>query len=147
VRHFIFALLIALLPLRGWVGDVMATQMATNMAAHAVHHADESHGSSHAAQASVEAAQHTMTADCTEHGAAAPADVVVDAHDQPDAGMPTHAAGDCPSCSACQVCHTVALSPQPFSQAASALPAATPVMAASHFASAEAAPGQKPPIS
>lgn len=29
MRHLILALLIALLPIRGWVGEVMATQMAS----------------------------------------------------------------------------------------------------------------------
>lgn len=29
MRYFVVALLIALLPLRGWIGDAMATEMAT----------------------------------------------------------------------------------------------------------------------
>jgi hypothetical protein len=30
MRHLVLALMIALLPLRGWVGDAMATQMASS---------------------------------------------------------------------------------------------------------------------
>jgi hypothetical protein len=34
MRHFLFALLIALLPLRGWISDAMATQMAAGQLQH-----------------------------------------------------------------------------------------------------------------
>lgn len=138
MRHLVLALMIALLPIRGWVGDVMATEMASTMAtqpenatkmvaAHA--HAAGAEGQLGPEMAHQQAAA-TMP-DCPGHG---------------DAPAPA-AHASCDACQACQACHTVALSPP----AASAVPLLTaltpPHSPVARFASADMAPGQKPPIS
>lgn len=126
MRHLLFALLIALLPLRGWVGDAMATQMATGQVQHQHAKAAEPAHAGHHAQAS------TALHDCAN-----PA----------DDGSTDVAGGHCESCAACQACHTVGLS--------LAVPGAMPALgapglaspAADLFASADAALRKKPPIS
>jgi len=138
MRHLLLALLIALLPLRGWVGDAMATQMAAGQLQH------------HEAQATAHAAHvHEHEAMDTAHaGQHAKAPAVHDCADQvTDDGGKHSADGHCETCAACQACHTVALSP--------VAPELVPVFsaptllstAADSFASADAALGQKPPIS
>ncbi|WP_411878785.1 hypothetical protein [Polaromonas sp. YR568] len=121
-----FALLIALLPLRGWMGDAMATQMAAGQLQH------------HQAQAADPAhAGHPAQTAPAPHDCADPAD-----------NGSTHAAGGhCESCAACQACHTVALSlaATGLMPVFSALRLASP--AADLFASADAALRKKPPIS
>ena len=136
MRHLLFAVLIALLPLRGWVGDAMATQMAAGQIQHqAVQSAAEA-GHLHE---DVEMAH-------TSHATETPA--LHDCAELPADGDNSHAAdGHCETCAACQACHTVALTP-----AAPALPpyfsaSTLPLPAADPFASADAALRQKPPIS
>ena len=140
MRHLLFALLIALLPLRGWVGDAMATQMAAGQLQH------------QAMQASPQAAAHdheAMDAGHAAHEDAAP-DAALALHDCADsptdgAGHPTD--GHCDTCAACQACHTVALSlPAPAPVPVFSAPT-LPRPAADMFASADAALRQKPPIS
>jgi hypothetical protein len=153
VRHLIFALMIALLPLRGWIGDAMATQMAV----HSLHQAQIESVSAqppHQAGATeiiaagagntwaaapfdhhAASAQSAMSADCLEHGGAS-ADPAGN-----DSG------GACPDCAFCQACHTVALTSAQPSLSSSAQPGTLSQPAAAQFASADAAPGQKPPIS
>lgn len=74
--------------------------------------------------------------DCAGH--AQPADETPPAH--------TSAAG-CESCTACQACHTVAMSPSAPVLTALPAPRSAPISVAMQFASADAALGQKPPIS
>lgn len=138
MRHLMLALMIALLPIRGWVGDVMATEMASHkpaqlqdatemLAAHAYGTGAEGHFDHLTAAAS--SAQ--PAADCAGHGAAE-SGPVADVH--------------CDSCTVCQACHTVALSPLiPAGHAVMAAPA-LPRAPPDHFASAFSALGQKPPI-
>ena len=154
MRIFLFALMIALLPLRGFAGDVMATEMAIQMAAQ---HLQQNELHDHHADATKNVADHAG------HSAASGPSGQMDAHhdmagtQEVDAmmdGCPVNVApGQCHSsdnhgsCQSCQACHTVALS-LAFTQveparASSRLP--NPV--ATQFASAEAALGQKPPIS
>ncbi len=136
MRLLFVALMIALLPLRGWVGDAMAmTPEAHAMpASHPGHtpvvHADlaDCHG-------------HADMADCHGHPGMAHAD-----HGTPEA-HDAHAATDCGSCSACQICHSVALAPMLPAFAADVQPASAPQSATRELASAERAPGYKPPIS
>jgi hypothetical protein len=166
VRYLIFALMIALLPLRGWVGDAMATQMAV----HTLHQAgieSSSVPSSPASQPAPEAiaiktiaasagitwatgtSDHhsganqpaAMPPDCQEHAAA----MTTDGASTNLAS--TDASGACPDCAFCQACHTVALTGAEPNLAPSAHPSALPQPTAAQFASAEAALGQKPPIS
>ncbi len=147
MRRLIFiVIMIALLPLRGWVGDAMATQMAlhgsgqTSVATDG-HHGDEVAGPSAHGPASSQVGQphHTddmqatgMLPDCAQHGAEPTGD---------------HAESGCANCAFCQVCHTVALAEigPSMSPSFSAAPALR--TSAVQFASAEAALGQKPPIS
>lgn len=139
MRHLILALMIALLPLRGWVGDVMATDMASAKAAHlqgateivAVH----AHGegdSDHFYPSSTEQAALQPAPDCVGHGAGESSPM---------------ADGHCESCPACQACNTVALSPLSANTAAIYIPPALPHSPAAQFDSAVSALGQKPPIS
>lgn len=142
MRHLLLALLVALLPLRGWVGDAMATQMAAGQ----IQHAQTQHGATKtiaehqdtalaAAHFDHEEAEQALTAaepDCTGHST----------------GGDTHAAdGHCESCAACQACNTVALSLTGPDLSPVFKSLAPPHPAADHFASADAALRQKPPIS
>lgn len=137
MRFFILALMIALLPVRGWVGDAMATNMAAGHAQQIANKTIANNVDESRAEARFEH-QPTMSGavqdvpDCASH---VPPDVTAEAE------------ANCDSCSACQSCHTVALSPAtPNSKAAFHAFHASPA-AAQLFASADAALGQKPPIS
>lgn len=135
MRHLLFAVLIALLPLRGWVGDAMATQMAAGQLQHPPTQAAAPTEHSHEAMDAAPAGHHAETP--TLH----------DCADQPGGGSSHSADGHCETCAACQACHTVALS----LAAANLIPVfSTPTLprhAADSFASADTALRQKPPIS
>ena len=121
MRHLLLILMLALLPMRGWAGDVMAIRMA---------------GHQPVVVEKVASAPH---AECAEH-AHANAHPASGAHD-------AKTNGDCPSCAGCQVCSSVALFMQPSAVAVSRLPHGVPSMTGAAFTSAEPAPGFKPPIS
>ncbi|WP_156404496.1 hypothetical protein [Curvibacter sp. PAE-UM] len=123
----LLALMIALLPLRGWVGDVMAMEKVSG-ALSSVHAAESMHQGQHEAQP------------CHEHAG--------DAHAAPTGvDDSSHAGGDCASCTVCQICHSVALTSLLPLVTAAALPTVAPHTHAVLHASAERAPGFKPPIS
>ncbi len=137
------ALMIVLLPLRGWTGDAMATQMASGMAAAATANTPSSH--LHAPDAEA-AAHHDMAMESPEtmlsmHDCAGHAAVAEAVQDDATPASP------CGSCEACQACHTIALfhegSTTPLVQRAPG----TSVSAATRFISADTALNQKPPIS
>jgi len=134
MRHFVLALMIALLPLRGWVGDAMAMEIAAGTLTESVSalESDEHHARPARVDAALDAAN-AIHADCPGH---APA---------PD-GTP-YASSDCKTCADCQICHSVALTPSLPQLASAAVSAVQPLAAAPLFASAERAPGFKPPIS
>ena len=140
MRHIIVALMIALLPLRAWVGDAMATEMASGAPAHTQIATEKIAASANSARAAV-VYDHVSSvqspavaaADCGGHGMHAPATEVADA--------------PCHSCSACQACHTVALSSSVAHTDSFYKPPALTQAPAAQFASAVAALGQKPPIS
>ena len=145
MRPLFFALMIALLPLRGWLGDAMATEMAVMQIGHAqaAERRVAGYQGSTASAESTQAAHHEMPVaqaghDCGEAAAAA----VSGAGDAGDSGD-----GHGVSCQSCGVCHTLALSRafEASSPAASAVSLSSSRTAP--FASAEAALGQKPPIS
>lgn len=144
MRHLLLALMIALLPLRGWVGDAMAMEM---MASALNHHAENATdfvapgAETTGAKTGFDAPTRDMAhADCPGHAAMA------SGSDTP-ANSQHHAdAADCATCAACQICHTVALTPIPLQIASAGQPAGQPQTASPHFASAERAPGFKPPI-
>jgi hypothetical protein len=148
VSHFIFALMIALLPLRGWMGDAMATQMAVQavqvaQTAQGAQTTPARHSTSVEATPAMQPALHgapaaAMPADCLSHGS-------VDASEADEAGT-TPLGAHCENCSACQACHTVALSPSTAQHSAAALRITHPASGLTRFASFDAASGQKPPI-
>lgn len=127
MRVLLLALMIALLPLRVWVGDAMAMERMSS-ALISVHAAETMSHERHEAQP------------CHEHAG--------DAHTAPAGeGNNSHAGGDCSSCTVCQICHSVALTGLLPLITAAALPTAAPHTHAVLHASAERAPGFKPPIS
>lgn len=142
MRHLLLALMIVLLPLRGWAGDAMATGMATAPLQHQqsameviAGHAHEPGSVSHSAHEMASHAPAQALHDCAEQ-----------ADDQPAQAGNAHD-GHCNTCEACQACHTVALSPVTAGLNTSFNAPTQPRAMAAQFTSAPAALGQKPPIS
>lgn len=137
MRHLILALMIVLLPLRGWAGDAMATRMAsaaiaTESGAASVHEMMATASLDHPKE--VFEVVHAVS-DCHERFAGKLETDQIASNDH------------CGTCQACQACHTVALSPSPLSVSASfTSPQLRPARTAA-FTSAASALGQKPPIS
>lgn len=128
MRILFLALMITLLPLRGWVGDVMAMERLgqarmTPPAAAAVH------SECHEAQA--------------HHGL----DTAHEDMGHSDGHASQHAQADCSGCTVCQICHSVALASTPVPASSPVLSAALPPSDVRLYASAEPIPGFKPPIS
>ena len=138
MRTLLLALMIALLPIRGWLGDAMAVEMV----------------------------RHSLPASSLVAQEASPGSVAADAHcheamEASDGGMDTMAHHDegssssdhgtdhqgCGTCTVCQVCHTVALGGTPLIDIVHGAPQAPPAAHAARFASAEPVLGLKPPIS
>lgn len=143
MRILLLALMIALLPLRGWVGDAMAMEMVAS----ALHGGENAIDfvATHADKTRVEARfeSHPVPmdhADCPGHMAMATSS------DNPANDPHQVHAADCATCAACQICHTVALTPVAWHIGTYALPAVQPQASSHHFASAERVPGFKPPI-
>jgi len=131
MRRLVLALMIALLPLRGWVGDAMEMEMAS-VTMHLPVSVMESgassdHGSQPAADSDTDNALH---ADCPGHAAS------------PDGDAQT-----VPDCGTCAACHAVALASSFPHVEPATLPAVQPPSVDPHYASAERALGIKPPIS
>jgi hypothetical protein len=145
MRALFFALMIALLPLRGWMGDAMATEMAVMQIGHAqaAQHVQANHTGSSVAAESTPLAHHAMPAVQVGHDCGESA--VNDASD--DGAGATGGDVHGVSCHTCGACHTLALSGtfEVSSPASSAVSLSSSPTAP--FASAEAALGQKPPIS
>jgi hypothetical protein len=134
MRRWFILIMIALLPIRGWVGDVMAADMVTQRIAALAQAPEMTRQAANAA-----ADPH---ADC--HGKAA-AHSLAPAADAPHTA--TNTANDCGSCTSCQVCHSVGMAPVAGAAPFVPAPHATPPLRGTHFASAEPARGFKPPIS
>lgn len=140
MRHLFFIIMIALLPLRGWVSDAMATGMAATQVQFQQHvatkiiaaHAHESGAQAHFDLEIVVAEADRTAADCSGHASG---------------GEPHAADTHCDSCNVCQACNTVALSPVAADVTAVFNLRTLPRAAVAQFASAETALGQKPPIS
>lgn len=128
MRILILVLAILLLPLRGWIGDAMATQVAVQAV----------RGTPAAATSALEAPHAMHSMEGMAHDEAAP--------DEPHAqDASSH---DCQStCSSCQLCHSVAMTFQVAVPMLSEAPRGAPAGAISTFASADTARGLKPPIS
>ena len=131
MRLLFVILMMALLPLRGLAGDVMAIRMAVYLPSDGA----EVVVATSVAELVVAAASH---ADCIGH-----ADATVEQGPLPATG----GSGHCSTCSSCQVCFSVALPVLPTMWSASPLPNAVPRIGNSAFFSAVSAPGLKPPIS
>jgi len=139
MRHLFLIFMIALLPLRGWVSDAMATGMVAAQVQ--LQQTAAKKIAPHAHEAGVKAHQHTETVravlaqtatDCSGHAS----------------GAASHAADThCESCSVCQACHTVALSPVAAGVTTVFDLRTLPRAAVAQFASADTALRQKPPIS
>ena len=144
MRFFVLALMIVLLPLRGWMGDAMATSMATSnhqqevaiktVSTH-VNEPDFESLNNSVHQKTDEQNLTQVMQDCTGH-ASVSSDPSTSAN-----------GGHCSSCQVCQVCHSVALSSATLMVDAVFNAFALPQTAPAQFTSAQAALRQKPPIS
>jgi hypothetical protein len=140
MRRFSFVLMIALLLLRGWMGEAMATGMALTPLQPQPSATQAVAAHTHAPGTQMHVGHEPAEPEAFHH-----AQAVHDCAGDPASDEASDA--DHAHCVACQVCHTVALAPSApgthpaFS--ARALPRAT----AAFFASADTAIGQKPPIS
>ena len=153
--------MILLLPLRGWMGDAMATGMAagqltvmqtvqkkaaTAATAATENIATQAHGNWATAH------NHSKNADSHALNGAQPVAKAQTAHDcgmqaMDVAGNAESSGMDCGTCASCQACHTVVLSPLAQKALAIFNPATLPEAATLPFASVDAALSQKPPIS
>ena len=120
MRYFVVALMIFLLPLRGWTGDAMATHMAVTAVS------GES-GANHIHEKSA-------LTDCAGHQGGG----------QADSSESKTANGE--TCQTCQACHTVALSSSTAVDSVLFVPPSPPLVTVAQFTSADTALGQKPPI-
>ena len=136
MRYLVLVLMIALLPLRGWAGEVMATQMAASAVAIEAGASDahEIGGKASFIHQKQMFESSNVTSDCHEQ---------LGSHQ--DTSNTTNSE-HCATCPACQVCHTVALSPPPLDVTISFASPQLGQSSASIFTSADAALGQKPPI-
>ena len=120
MRYLIVALMIFLLPLRGWTGDVMATHMAATVVSSET-------GATHTHEKSV-------LTDCAGHQGSEQADSSVSKSVNDE------------TCQACQACHTVALSSSTAVDSVLFVAPSPPLVTLAQFTSADTALGQKPPI-
>lgn len=128
MRHLLLALMIALLPIRGWMGDAMALSMLV-APAQAMHHAAAS-GTDHAMPTEHAQGHDHGSTGMTEHGAGL---------QQDGGGEHTH--------KSCEVCNGPAMA-----LSVPAVPALSPrhgllAPPAERFVSSEPHQGIKPPIS
>jgi hypothetical protein len=121
MRYLLLALMITLLPLRGWVGNAMAVDMALQQALQA--------------QAEGQALP-AMPDDCPMHAGAAT-----------EAATDPLTAGHCNDCNTCELCLALASFTWSTGAMASFTPAAAPLSALHRFSSAESSTRLKPPIS
>lgn len=136
MRYFVLALMIFLLPLRGWAGDVMAIQMAGSAGA-----IEKSATRTHKAGVKASFDDQKQVANILP--------AVPDCHDllASHSGTTDTPINDhCSTCAACQSCHTVALSPTSPGPVTSFSQPQVRQANAARFTSADAALDQKPPI-
>lgn len=145
MRAIFLIFMIALLPLRAWLGDSMAMQvdMGAGVANKSIA------GSAYPSRAEVTFSlnSETLSAPCHD-----PAPVTFNATDHHPNNTASASAdpsvhGDCAECNICQVCHNVALSSVAVRLPALALPTQVVQSGQALFASVPRAPHQKPPIS
>lgn len=135
MRRLFLALMILLLPLRGWVGDAMAMEMATKNSAAA------QNTTILIATTPYQSSDSGSFSSTLQHGAS------LSAHCDSD----DHGTGNSPShntvCFACEVCHTVAITDHTLFPNLVTLPVSPPVSATSSDTSAASTRAAKPPIS
>jgi hypothetical protein len=139
LRWFLL-LTIALLPLRGWVGAAMSEgPLAHELGAGATVVA-QAHAGPHTHPSSTGEAAGPDHDDCMGHSAVSPSS------SEDAAGMDS-GTFSCPSCSHCQACSAVALVSSSTLLTPASFDRLRPAAAVADFASADRAPGFKPPIS
>jgi hypothetical protein len=151
MRTWFLIIMIALLPFRGWAGEVMATEMASSQVVQAQKQI-ESAIQNIATSARIDWPKSTFN---SENSVLSDQNLLADAKTPAMADCEGHAkVGDaepasthCDTCPACQACHTVALSTVGFNLSPTFSPRSQPGVTAADFASAITALGQKPPIS
>lgn len=144
------ALLMILLPLRGWMGDAMAIEMSVAQL-NAPQNIATPPGAARASGLFGMQASGVTTPDCHDTLApgAAPADPSAHAS---DSGTPPHSAdtvdaADCNLCSACQSCHMVGVPALHHPHLTNTAPSAHASAAHPLFKGVTLDPGLKPPIS
>ena len=173
MRFVLFALMIVLLPLRGWMSDAMATSMAvaelaapshalhaiksraeqvTNTAANGVFNGKTEvlTGHEHARQPSADAsAGDSVSVSVSVSGNHRVENAAVTTPDcvGHTGGSEAATSDACGVCAACVACHLSALQPCAVMAQLFSLPSPTPLLARQGFASADTALNQKPPIS
>ena len=138
MRRLILAVMIVLLPLRGWIGDAMALEAATGAPVAIQSIAVDVHPTLEVTHFEADSGRQDLRAGpghCPDHASA------------PGGGDDGDAATHDLACTVCQVCHTVAMSADAAPLPALPLPALVPEMPFPRFTSALPAPGLKPPIS
>jgi hypothetical protein len=139
MHRWLLLLMIALLPLRGWVGDAMAGEMIAQQmggAQQATSHARAMHV---AAQPPHE--RDHQGRDCMEHAQTPSGDSGATKGERQGEVSP------CSTCASCQACSSPALTLGVETGSTRGFAPPRPPSAAARFASADPAPGLKPPIS
>ena len=141
VRHLLLALMIALLPVRGWMGNAMAIDMAVNMTLQqalmtqgSTENATPASGGNAVLQAS----------------AAMPEDCPMSAQNQDGKFVEGEQAGETAAscnCNSCELCLALATFTFPTMATATFTPHAEPPSHGTRFSSAERVFSLKPPIS
>lgn len=150
MRHWFLILMIALLPVRGWALGTMTGQMPAAHAAMTDATVPAAAQVQTGASEATGAGHHTaagMKPDCPEHAGSAVQPEAHHAPEQDSGAVSSEASADCHSCTSCQICHTVAATASAALPALTFSPHALPSLAGARFASAQPAPGLKPPIS
>jgi hypothetical protein len=124
MRTLVLLILVTLLPLRSWAGDVMAMEMAMQELSVAAPNPNV-----------LEATRHDH--DCVGHAEVAVVDGVVPAHTD---------LGHCDTCTVCQACQSVALLGDFPLLSLAHVPAQVRRAEGAGFSSAEPRPSLKPPI-
>ncbi len=133
MRILLLALMIALLPVRGWMGNAMAVDMASQVVAKAQKAPTaESTGTVADSDAS-------MAADCPMHAQSA---------DNAAADREAQVSGvHCNACDTCELCLALATSTWPGASALAFAPHLAPLATGYRFSSADSFSSFKPPIS
>ena len=158
MRSFVLVLMLVLLPLRGWMGDAMATQMATGTATGTIlgaintvaspAHEQRANGSFEHKEVGAGPVAQAMT-DCAEHMSKALAanQATSDSFNSSNSSDATDQNGHADHCQTCQACHSVAMSSSALVVSSSFSAPSQPQALSTPFTSAIAALSQKPPIS